>query len=68
MQIVSIRDYLHELSNSVLWENKKNITAEYVQRAVKINAYHEKVNSTSNQMLKGNALYNFNITNTSPIY
>ena len=38
-QIFSNRDNLHEMSNPVFWENKKNInllSAEYAQRAVKI--------------------------------
>ena len=40
MQIVSNGDNLHEMSNPVFWENKKNITnmssVELAQRVVKV--------------------------------
>ena len=40
MQTVSNGDSLHEISNSVFWENKKNIislsSAELVQRVVEV--------------------------------
>ena len=41
MQIVSIGDNLHEMSNHVFWENKKYVTylssAEFAQRVVMVN-------------------------------
>ena len=41
MQIVSLGDNLHEISNPVFWENKKNnlnlSSAENAQRVVKVN-------------------------------
>ena len=41
MQIVSLRDNLHEMSKPIFWENKKNImsllSAELDQRVVKLN-------------------------------
>ena len=40
MQIVSLGDNLHEISDPVFWEHKKNITnlssAEFSQRVVKV--------------------------------
>ena len=43
MQIVSIGDNLHEMSNAVFRKNKKNITklssAELAKRVVKVNFF-----------------------------
>ena len=40
MQFISFEDSLHEMSNSVFWENKKNIInlsfAELAQRVAKV--------------------------------
>ena len=48
MQIVSIGNNLHEMSNPVFWENKKTITdlssAELVQRVVQVKDAAIKMN------------------------
>ena len=64
MQIVSIGDNLHEISNPVFWENKKNIinlsSAELAQKVVKVNPflpgrifYNSSNQSISNRRLTG---------------
>ena len=44
MQMLSNRDNLHEMSNLVFWENKKNVinmsAAELAPRVVKVNRSH----------------------------
>ena len=57
MQIVSLGDNLHEMSNPVFWENKKNIinlpSAESAQRVVKVNiAFSDLSNTITIKLMK----------------
>ena len=55
MQIVPFGDNLHEISNPVFWENKKNTvnlsSAEIAKRVVKVNEWFSMTNSISNRFI-----------------